>query len=148
MQRIIPTAQRFFWPMVIVLMFVVLGLVFEAGRWSVYQAPSELFQAGQANTILEKVGRLIQLPTGETPTIASINDATSAKKAQPFLSNAQNGDILIIYARTSEAILYRSSTDKLIAVGAVDDIAPPQAIPAVSVMIASSSNVTTTSTVK
>ena len=43
------------------------------------------------------MGQLIQL-TAETPTI---NDAASAKKEQPFLVNAANGDVLIVYPKTA-----------------------------------------------
>ena len=108
----------------IVAALVLLVLVFEAGRWTVYRAHPDLSQAEQANAILKNVGDLIQLPTGETPTMATINDAASAKKAQPFLTNAQNGDVLIVYPDAAEALLYRPSTNKLIAVGPVDNSAP------------------------
>ena len=106
--------------------FIVAGLislafVFEAGRYSVYYMHPELTSAEQASKVLKKVGELIQLPVGETPTMATINDAVSAKKAQPFLANAENGDILIIYPNAQEAIVYRPSTNKLIVVGPVNN---------------------------
>ena len=52
--------------------------------------------------------------------MATINDAASAKKAQPFLANAQNGDVLIAYPNAQTALLYRPSNNKLIAVGPVN----------------------------
>ena len=113
--------RRFFWPTILIGVLVVAGLIFTAGRWSVYRVHPELSQTEQAQALLEKVGTLIQLPTSETPTMASINDAASAKQAQPFLANAQNGDVLIVYAQAGEAILYRPSTNKLVAVGPVDN---------------------------
>jgi hypothetical protein len=108
------------WILIIVAL-VILALVFEAGRYSVYGAHPELSGQEQANAILQKVEQLIQLPTGETPTMATINDAASAKKTQPFLANAQNGDILIVYPNAAEAVLYRPSSNKLIAVGPVNN---------------------------
>jgi len=93
---------------------------YELGRSSVYSEHPEFSQQDQASAILAKVGALIQLPVGETPTMATINDAASAKKAQPFLANAQNGDVLIVYPNAQEAILYRPSTNKVIVEGPVN----------------------------
>ena len=90
------------------------------GQHAVYASHPQLSQAAQANRILKKVSALIQLPSGETPSMATITDAASAKKVQPFLASAQNGDVLIVYAKAGEALLYRPSTDKLVAVGPVD----------------------------
>jgi len=53
--------------------------------------------------------------------MAIINDAASAKKEQPFLKNAANGDVLIVYPNAGEALMYRPSSNKLIAVGPVDN---------------------------
>lgn len=105
---------------------------YELGRTSVYRAYPELIGVERANAILAKIGKLIQLPAGETPTMATINDAANAKKTQPFLSSAENGDILIVYANAQEAILYRPSTDKLISVGPVNSAAPPQVSPSLT----------------
>jgi hypothetical protein len=112
--------RRYFLWVVIIVAVILLAFAFEAGRVTVYNAHPELAQAEQATTVLNKVGQLIQLPTGETPSMATINDAASAKKAQPFLVNAQNGDVLIVYPNAGTALLYRPSTDKLIAVGPVN----------------------------
>ena len=96
------------------------------GAGSVYRAYPGLSSAAQENKILTEVGALIDLPSG-TPTIATISDAASAKQSQPFLTNAQDGDILIVYPQAAEAILYRPSTNKLIAVGPVMNNQSPSA---------------------
>jgi hypothetical protein len=93
---------------------------YEYGRNSVYSEHPELSGQEQASTILKKVAALIQLPTDESPTMATINDAAAAKKVQPFLTNAENGDVLIVYPNAKTALLYRPSTNKLIAVGPVN----------------------------
>lgn len=139
----------FFWASIIAAV-ILLALVFEAGRWSVYVAHPDLSQAEQANTVLKHVGELIQLPN-EQPTMATINDAASAKKAQPFLTNAQNGDVLIVFPNAAEALLYRPSTNKLIAVGPVDNSAAQQVtkqLPPTPEPTASSSDATTTKSKK
>lgn len=139
--------RRYFRLIFIVVVLALLGLVFWVGRVSVYQSHPELTQTEQANDILVKVGKLIQLPAGETPTMATINDAASAKAAQPFLVNAQNGDVLIVYSGAAQAILYRPSTDKLIAVGPVDTsgaATPKATVKAPTVETPATSTATTT----
>lgn len=110
--------RHFFWLLILAIVLVLAG-VYELGRMSVYRAHPELAGAERAAALLARVGELISLP-GEQPTVATINDAASAKETQPFLANAENGDILIVYPNAREAIVYRPSSNKLIAVGPVD----------------------------
>ncbi|MFA5745090.1 MAG: hypothetical protein WC887_02655 [Candidatus Paceibacterota bacterium] len=126
MTKIFPFIRRYLLWILIVVGLTLLALAFEGGRYTVYRANPELSKIEQANAVLEKVGSLIQLPSGETPTMATIDDAESAKQAQPFLSNALNGDILIVYQNAAQALLYRPSTNKLIAVGPVNNSSETQ----------------------
>ena len=70
----------------------------------------------QTDELIRKVGRLIDLPRGETPTVANVSDAEQAKKQSAFFNNAQNGDRVLMYVKAGQAILYRPSTDKIILV--------------------------------
>lgn len=70
----------------------------------------------QTEDLLKKVGALMQLPTGETPTVANVSDAEAAKKQSAFFSNAQNGDRVLMYVKAGQAILYRPSTNKIVLV--------------------------------
>ena len=108
-------------PLWMVFIIVILWSVgfYELGRSVVYWQNPGLAGAEQAAQILKRVGALIQLPQNETPSMATINDAAAAQKVQPFLANAQNGDILIVYPNAQTALLYRPSQNKLIAVGPV-----------------------------
>jgi hypothetical protein len=145
--RILRFIRRFSLWIIIVAVLVILVLAFEAGRYTVYGAHPELSGQEQASAILRNVGQLIQLPANETPTMATINDAASAKKTQPFLVNAQNGDILIVYPNAAEALLYRPSSNKLIAVGPVDNpsvTAPKVEAPASTPTATSTHNATST----
>jgi cell division septation protein DedD len=118
-QRTFRFIRRYFmWVLLLVIVGCSLGF-YELGRNAVYSEHPELSGTEQATAILNKVSQLIQLPTGETPSMATINDAASAKKAQPFLASAQNGDVLIVFATAQTALLYRPSSNKLIAVGPV-----------------------------
>lgn len=70
----------------------------------------------QTNSLISSVGALIQLPKGETPTVAAVTDAAQAKKQSAFFNNAQNGDKVLLYVKAGEAILYRPSTNKIVLV--------------------------------
>ena len=70
----------------------------------------------QTDELIASVGSLIQLPKGETPTVAAVTNADQAKKQSAFFNNAQNGDKVLLYVKAGEAILYRPSTNKIIVV--------------------------------
>lgn len=77
--------------------------------------PQALVQQ-QTDALIAKVGALMTLPSGETPTVAEVSDAAAAKKQSAFFVNAENGDKVLMYAKAGTAILYRPSTDKIILV--------------------------------
>jgi hypothetical protein len=77
----------------------------------------------ETQTLIDKVGRLMVLPSGETPTIATVSDVTKLT-SQPFFANAKNGDKVLIFTQSKEAILYRESIDKIIQVAPVNLGAP------------------------
>jgi hypothetical protein len=64
------------------------------------------------------LGKLIELPQGETPTVATISDKEKLK-GQSFFDNAENGDILFAYTNAMKAILYRPSINKIINVAPI-----------------------------
>lgn len=67
---------------------------------------------------IEAVGKLMVLPTDEDPTVATVLDQEKLKD-QSFFKNAQNGDVVLIYAKAGKAILYRQSARKIIEVGPI-----------------------------
>ena len=73
----------------------------------------------QSQDLINKVGKLTVLPTGETPTIATVTDITKLAD-QPFFTNAKNGDKVLIYTTAKKAYLYRPSTNKLINIAPVN----------------------------
>lgn len=77
--------------------------------------PQTLIQK-QTDDLISKVSQLMQLPSGETPTVANVTDAAQAKKQSAFFANAQNGDQVLMYVKAGQAILYRPSTNKIILV--------------------------------
>ena len=95
----------------------------------------------QVNDLVEKVGKLMELPNGETPTVAAVSDV-SKLHGQTFFAHAQNGDQVLIYSQAKKAILYRPSTNKIIEVGPVN--LAPSGAPAETASGSASTNPTGT----
>lgn len=69
--------------------------------------------------LTNKIGALIELPTDETPTVATVTDVTKVQD-KPFFTKAQNGDKVLLYAKSGKALLYRPATNKLIEVSTLN----------------------------
>ncbi len=65
------------------------------------------------------VGKLMVLPIGETPTIATVSDPEKLK-GQPFFARAQKGDKVLVYTTSQKAILYSPSLNKIVEVAPVN----------------------------
>lgn len=59
----------------------------------------------QTQQLITQVGKLMELPKDEQPTVATVTDA-SKLKGQAFFANAVNGDKVLIYVKARKAILY------------------------------------------
>lgn len=79
-------------------------------------APVENMQ--EVSTIAEDIGRHLQLPSDETPTLATVADKEKLQDQQ-FFSAAENGDKVLIYSVAKKAILYRPSIDRIIEVAPI-----------------------------
>ena len=87
---------------------------------SIKNDPKTLQQAQQSkvNAIKDKVGKLIAIPKDETPVLATVDDKEKLKD-QPFFKDAQNGDVILMFAQSKKAIIYRESENKLVNVGPI-----------------------------
>lgn len=82
-------------------------------------------QKAEVAAVVAKVGRLIELPQGETPTIATVSDLQKLQD-EPFFANAKQGDIVLIYTNAREAYLYDPVQDKLVEVAPITTGQTPQ----------------------
>jgi hypothetical protein len=73
----------------------------------------------EADIIVQRVGKLMVLPTGESPTIATVTDKTELT-SQAFFKDAQNGDKLLVYTIAKKAILYQPSSNKIVNIAPFD----------------------------
>ena len=69
--------------------------------------------ASEVQQLIDKVGKLVQLPAGEAPTLATVSNVAQLKNQQ-FFAMAKDGDKLLIYSKSGLGVLYRPSTNKVI----------------------------------
>jgi hypothetical protein len=67
----------------------------------------------ETKALTETIGKFMELPAGEQPTLATVTDRAKLK-GQEFFTDAQNGDKLLVYPKAGKAILYRPSIGKII----------------------------------
>ena len=112
--------QKLFIEIATVALLVVLG----GGGYFYYQSTKAQKQANpqqvaqeEVKKIVAEVGKLIDLPSGEDPTVATVTDISKLKD-QPFFQKAKNGNKVLIYTNARKAILYDPQAKKVI------DVAP------------------------
>jgi hypothetical protein len=82
------------------------------------QSGSSVVSSEEIEKIITEVEKLTVIPEGEEPTVATVSDANLLKD-KPFFANAQNGDKVLIFNKAKQAIIYRPSVRKVIAVGPI-----------------------------
>lgn len=116
--------NRAFW-IVIIIILLALAALPSLYFYNQYQKTKNLLQNPTASvndeskTLIQAVGKLIELPANEDPTVATVSDKTKLAD-QPFFAKAENGDKVLIYSAAKKAILYRPSLNKIIDVAPVN----------------------------
>jgi hypothetical protein len=108
------------WFGVAVVLIVALAAVsgFFFWKWqSLKSSPSVTAEESSAR-VIEKVGKIYDLPSKEKPTVALIQDKKKLED-QSFFDKAQNGDYLLMYTNSKLALIYREQDGKLINVGPI-----------------------------
>lgn len=102
---------------------LVLGSTGAAGYYykqlaDIKKDPNKVAQA-EVQTVLEAVGKLIVLPEGEQPTLATVTDPEKLKD-QPFFASAKTGYKVLIYTNAKKAILYNPEENKIVEVAPIN----------------------------
>ncbi len=69
--------------------------------------------------VVVKVEKLIDLPQGEIPTLATVTD-TAQLEGQPFFANAEVGDQVLLYTTAQKAYLYSPSKNIIVEVASLN----------------------------
>lgn len=104
------------WLTIFVVLLAIGGIVtsiYYFKQYSALKANPNLEAQREIKSLVNALGRLMELPADETPTVATVLDIEKLKD-QPFFAKAQNGDKLLAYTKTMRAILYRPSANKII----------------------------------
>lgn len=100
----------------VVIVVAVVAVVFGAYfyyQWNLIKNnPGAVVQKETAD-LVAKVGRLIVLPEGETPSVATVSDPEMLKD-QVFFTKAEKGDKVLIYTTAKKAILYSVTLNKIV----------------------------------
>lgn len=98
----------------LIVFIVLLGVGYAHTRNELKNAKSpETAGKTEVEQITTRIGKTLLLPTGEKPTLATVNDVSKLKN-QVFFKNAQNGDKVLIFTKAGRAVLYRPSTGQVI----------------------------------
>ncbi len=107
---------------VLVIILVVGGTVGSVYYFRQYQSLKvnpNLIAQKETEALVLAVSKIMELPTDETPTIATVLDREKLKD-QSFFSKAENNDKILVYTKAMQAILYRPSVNKIINVAPID----------------------------
>lgn len=86
------------------------------------QNPGKYARA-ETDRLIQRVGSLTQLPAGELPTVATVNNPERLK-SQRFFANAKVGDKVLIFTNARYAILYDPVANKILESAPVSFEAP------------------------
>ncbi|MFZ2682353.1 MAG: hypothetical protein WAZ14_04660 [Patescibacteria group bacterium] len=79
---------------------------------------SDTLAAAEVDRLIMDVGKLIVLPTDETPTVATVADPERLRD-QTFFANAKTGDRVLLYTNAKKAILYDPVANKIVEVAPI-----------------------------
>lgn len=125
--------------------FLVIGfLVIVVSGYGVYERYFSLTDAERAekelSTAVAAVSKLIILPQGDEPVLATVTDAEALIAQQAFFAGAVNGDQLLLFPKNLKAVIYSPSRNVIVNAGpieqdaksVVEDGEPPASLPAQS----------------
>ncbi len=94
------------------------AVYFYNGYSGLKQDPNKVAQE-EINKLIAQVSKLIVLPEGEVPTIATVSDPEKLRD-QAFFLKAKAGDKVLIYTTSKKAILYSPELNKIVEVAPIN----------------------------
>ncbi|MEO7364654.1 MAG: hypothetical protein ABIV43_04095 [Candidatus Saccharimonadales bacterium] len=73
----------------------------------------------EAITLRDQVASVLELPSAEIPTVATVQDPSKLQN-QAFFARAEVGDKVLMFAKAQQVVLYRPSTKKVIQVAPIN----------------------------
>lgn len=122
--KIINWERTVFVLLIIITITGIFGSYFYYNKYKEMKANPNLETQKENESLVAALGKLMELPTDEMPTVATIVDKEKLQD-QAFFAKAENGDKLLAFTKAMKAILYRPSTNKIIEVAPIV-ITPPQ----------------------
>ncbi len=120
----------------VVIIFSLLLLFFAGAAGYFYYKYKKMAQTSDTKEeiaqLVKTLDAVIELPGGETPTLATVTDKEKLV-SQPFFRKSENGDKVLIYTEAGRAILYRPSIGKIVDITSIniqEDPATAKAAPA------------------
>lgn len=103
----------------VILAVAVIAVIVGVYYWYTGSQNPEARVAAETATAVEKIGRLIALPEGETPTLATVTDPAQLKD-QPFFAKAEVGFQVLLYVNAQKAFLYDPKKDIIVEVATLN----------------------------
>ncbi len=104
----------------IILLLIFLLAIGTAGYYYYqYRKVTKSDQTAEMHALVKELGMVMDLPSDETPTLATVTDKEKLAE-QPFFKKAENNDKVLIYVKAGKAILYRPSVHKIIDVSTIN----------------------------
>ncbi len=111
------------------LLFILLVIALGAAgyffwQWNTLKNNPDAVAQNENRELVATIGKIILLPEGEEPTVATVTDP-AALADQPFFENAEIGFKVLVYSMAKKAILYDPFSNRIIEIGPVT--IPPEA---------------------
>lgn len=116
------------WRKMIISSLLVLALFSLAGTALYFYLKYKKATGVEADDLVAKIGKFIELPQNENPTVATVADKTKVNN-QAFFAKAENGDKVLIFNQAQKAILFRPSSGKIIEIMALSSMQNSQPSP-------------------
>src|SRR3989344_7893826 len=105
--------------LVVLLLISTMSALYFYSRYTTVKIDPQKIVQDERTALLAQVSRLIVLPTGEDPTLATVSNI-DVLRSQPFFANSKNGDKVLIYVKARKAILYDEVNNKIVEVAPIN----------------------------